>query len=782
MDINSIELLEFERIRDECSNLCMGPEGKSLLAEQSFETDYDELDHLLSMVSDFRTILTRADDFPASGYPDVSFLPVLEKEGMVLDGEQLAALGTIIRRGEKIKESIITWHSNLSRLSGLLSERAEGIPDLKCIAEMIFRELDESGAVRDDHPALKKIRSRLRNLHTQLVSASGAVMKADPSIWQMEGPVLREGRTVLPLKADYRGKIKGIIHETSSSGNTIYIEPFDMVELNNEKAVQESAYKNAIHAIVRDISKGIRHYYDDIVRFVQVLGYLDTLYARARYGMIHDCARAYSSDGDIILLKARHPHLGNSAVPIEVHLTGDTRVMIITGPNAGGKTVTLKTVGLLAMMNQFGLEIPAAEGSELPVFDDIYADIGDDQSISASLSTFSGHMKRIAAVLRFSTERSLVLLDELGAGTDPSEGSALAMSLLDTFLDIGSTVVVTTHHGIIKQFAYTRSRVMNASLAFDKDTLRPTYRVIEGLPGESHALDIAVSSGITEDLAERARELLDERKSDVSAAVEELEKRKRRLMTGEQELERKEFELREKQRDQNLAALRLKQREKELLQRERAETNRFLRESRKKLENLVREIREGELSKSKIKKSKDFINLLEQHAGEEERKIQEIRESEAETADYQPSAGDEVVVSGKPGTVLRQEKDGRWLVRVGSLRMSVQTSDMKPVVSGGDKKRVSVSYASTVDTSHAGYELDLRGMRLEEALLQLEKQIDSALLAGMTVFHVIHGSGEGILRRGVREYLKECPMVQDFEFSHPREGGFGKTIVRLKQS
>lgn len=782
MDQNSIELLEFELIRNECSSLCLGPEGRRQLAEQSFETDPNRLDRLLTPVCDFRTILTRADGIPSVTYPEVSFLSILEKEGRVLEGEQLAALGLFIRSGVRLKEFLVSQHEELSQLSGTLKDLVLALPEVKEVERIIFKELDKTGDVREDHPALAKIRSKLRNLHARLNAESGSVMKENASLWQMEGPVMREGRVVLPLKADYRGRIRGIIHETSASGNTIYIEPFEMVELNNEKAVQESAYKNLIHTVVRGISDRIRPFFYNLVGFVEQVGYIDTLYARARYGMIHDCSRARLSGGEVGLNQARHPHLGSRAVPIEVHLSGDTRAMIITGPNAGGKTVTLKTLGLLAMMNQFGLEIPAGEGSVLPVYDDIYADIGDDQSISASLSTFSGHMKRIASVLRYATADSLILLDELGAGTDPAEGSALGMAVLDTFINLGATVVVTTHHGVMKQFAYTRPGVMNASLAFDQDTLMPTYRVIEGLPGESHALEIAVKSGITEEVATRARTLMEDRKGDISSAVEELEKRKRNLMSAEDEFRRKEMDLREQKRSHDLNVLRVRQKEKELKEKEQLETNRFIRESRKELENLIREIREGELTREKTRKAKEFSVSLERRAEEEERKISELAEATAVQTDYEPAEGDEVMVSGKRGTVIRREKAGTFLVHIGSLRMSVSPEDMTPVRAGNGEKKVSVSYAGSLGGSKAEYEVDLRGMRLDEALLHLEKQVDSAVLTGLSIFNIIHGTGEGILRRGVHDFLKHCPAVKDYEFSHPAEGGFGKTIVRLKQS
>ncbi|MBN2049121.1 MAG: endonuclease MutS2 [Spirochaetales bacterium] len=780
MDLSTVELLEFQVIRRECASYCLSREGSDLLETQDFLSDPAALDELLTMVYDFRRILEGDLHFPVQGFPEVSFHTLLQKEGRVLEGAQLAGLGTFIRLSGALKDFLLQDRPSLPPSGEGLRTLAGKLPDLQAVPKRIFRELDEEGNLREDHPALKKIRSRLRRIHTELDSLTGGIMRQHPSFWQMEGPVLREGRAVLPLKAGFRGKIQGIVHETSSSGQTVYVEPFELVELNNEKAIEESALRNITHAVLRDISADLREFFPDIQRCIHTTARLDTIYARGVYGQKNRCRRAMRCGRNIHLIEARHPLLGSSAVPIELSLSGDKGVMIITGPNAGGKTVTLKTLGLLGLMNQFGLEIPAAEGSELPVFDDMYADIGDDQSISASLSTFSGHMKRIAAILRYSTEKSLILLDELGAGTDPGEGSALAMALLDTFLDSGATVVVTTHHGTLKQFAYTRKGVVNASLEFDRTNLMPTYRVIPGIPGESHGLEIAAKSGITGEIIQKAEAYLEDHRSDVSAAIEELEKRKRRIMTVEQELQKEEERRRLFQEELQERSEELRRREVELKERELSETNRFVRESRKELENLVRSLREGEVTRKKTAAVKEFKEHLEIKLAEEEQDLRELASTGHRKGTYIPQPGDDVLLSGKKGRIIRQEKDGRYLVMVGSLKIPAGPEELKPAPGGSGKVTVSYSHFASVEETR--YELDIRGMRLEEALLCLEKQLDGAVLAGLMQFNVIHGSGEGILRKGVHDYLRQSPVVGSFEFSHPSEGGFGKTIVRLKET
>ncbi len=366
---------------------------------------------------------------------------------------------------------------------------------------------------------------------------------ANRAYWQTTTPTQRDGRVVLPLKTQYKGRVQGIVHEMSSSGSTLFIEPLEVVEKNNAIVQEENLYRLEVRRILRELTAEVSRRASELDGFVGQVSALDTWLARARYAVLHDCRRADPHPDTVTLATARHPLLGSGVVPVSITVGGEQRVLIITGPNTGGKTVSLKTVGLLALMNQFGMEIPAGDGSALPLFHSIFADIGDEQSIQQSLSTFSGHVKNLSAIVQRAGARSLVLLDELGAGTDPQEGVALAMALLDHFMARGCIVMATTHHGILKNYGATRPGAQNASMGFDRDTLAPTYRILMGVPGESHALQIARRSGMPENVLRDAFSYLDDERTDISKLVSHLAERHQKLSVAEEEAKAREHEL-----------------------------------------------------------------------------------------------------------------------------------------------------------------------------------------------------------------------------------------------
>jgi DNA mismatch repair protein MutS2 len=449
----------------------------------------------------------------------------------------------------------------------------------------------------------------------------------------------------------------------------------------------------------------------------------------------------------------------------------------------------LKTLGLFILMHQFGMEIPASHGSSLPLVSGVYADVGDEQSIEESLSTFSGHMRRLSYIMSKADENSLVLLDELGGGTDPHEGAALAMAILDWFASKASMLVITTHLGVMKNYGYTRPGSLNASVTFDDETLRPTYHILQGIPGESHALEIASANGMSADLIETARTYLEGEESDVAAMIRELQETQNRLRDQENELKRMRTALEEERRQVDLKALRLRQKEIEIRENQFGDLRGYVRESRKFLENLVAELKSGPVNREQTRRVKSFIAELTEKEEEVSRKLDRDQESleaqleseapaEADTSeDRELNEGQEVLVGPhkKTGILVRKDKKGRWLVAVGTLKMTLSEKELTPVKPRTQK----VSVTSSSSGKYAVMELDLRGYRMEEALRLLEKQVDDALMAGLDQFSVIHGLGEGVLQKGVHDYLRHCPAVQKFQFAHPDQGGYGKTEVTL---
>ena len=798
LDRHSIELLEFDKIKDRVADLCFSGEGRDLCINKEILIEKDTLEKLLDMSGDLKRRIQSDKGLPHLSFPPiVHCFSLFEKEGTLLEAPQIADIGTYLVSAAKLK-AVLTKKSDES-YSEALAGKAD-YPDLKDLSRQIFSLFEADGSIREKQiPELVAIRKKIRETHRDIASISTLYLHDNSGIWQSDVPTQKDGRTVLPVKANFKGKVKGIVHEVSSRGATLFIEPYDLIEKNNNLVELENRYLQVVLKILREITAKLRDALPEIKDVVERVAFLDSLNARARYAVITNSNRAEILTRGLHLKGARHPLLEEKAIPIDLSLTEETKILIITGPNTGGKTVTLKTAGLFAMMNQFALEIPAEEGSGLPVFDNIWADIGDDQSIEASLSTFSGHMRRIAEIIEKSTANSLVLLDELGSGTDPAEGSSLGMAILDKLLVTGSQVLTSSHHGVMKNYGYTRKGAANASVAFDELTHKPTYRIIHGLPGESHAMDIAERNGLPTKLVKVARRYLEGDENEISRIIRELMDKQKELFLRQDDLEKKERALLGEQRKHDLSVHRVRQKEQELKKKGYGELSRFMTDSRKELENLVRELREGEITREKTRQVKNYLQRIEEKSTGVERSIDEVEavlSGSAVMGDGSKEWGKSRKVlntihegievfsgtKGRRGTVIRKERGGKWLVSVGSLRLAFKEEELRPVPPQKGEQKVGISISDVRRDHRPEFELDLRGKRLEDAIHSLELQIDRALMDGLLEFSVIHGMGEGVLQKGVHDYLRKCPGIQDFFFSHPEQGGFGKTIVRLDSS
>jgi DNA mismatch repair protein MutS2 len=812
MNEKTLALLEFDAVRGAVSLCALSGEAARVINESLPFSDGGAAAGLKRLVSAVLDRLNSGDTEPSGGIPAIGpLLPVLAVEGAVLDVEELYALGIFAERGEALGRWLRGGEGGAE-----LKELADGMPDCRAVPRAVFRVLDKDGKLRD-LPEFREIKRRIQTLTAELERAVARYTGDGESrrMLQSAVPSQRDGRTVLAVKANFRGRVKGIVHEVSATGQTLFVEPEDVVEKNNGILIERRRLDAEIRRVLRETTAAAAAFREDLALFHQRVVYLETLRARARYS--RDTRGRFAGDsGGLVLVKARHPLLGNSAVPIDFAMTGASggaggapgdagagggiRTVIITGPNTGGKTAALKTIGLFALMNQFGLALPAEEGTALPVFDGIYADIGDEQSLAQSLSTFSAHIANIAFITSCATARSLVLLDELGSGTDPQEGGAIALAVLDYLAGKGARTIVTTHHGALKNYGYTHSGVENASVEFDGKTLSPTYRVVMGIPGESRAVDIASRNGLAPAIVDRARSYLEDERSDVSALIAELKRKRLELDASQREALEMERRLREERRNADLRELRLRQRELELKRGDTGRFGLFLKESRRKLENLVREIKEGELSREKTLKVKEFLRELEDAARTEEAALdteetlfrEEQRRLEAAQGvsgapDAAAGAGAAIVPGAavlvgerrRGGRVIRAEKGG-WLVETGSLRMTVEEKDLVPAPPPAEEKTPLIGTAELSGSARARLELNLRGMRLEEALDALQRQVDAAILSGLGGFSVVHGKGDGVLQKGVHEYLAEQAQVADYYFSRPELGGFGRTEVILR--
>jgi len=820
-------LLEYPQIMDNVASHAASEEAASVIKFSHPVYDDSAEDTKKKVYALYLMIKLRSDE-PRSWLPSIGFLlPKIETQGIVLDLDETFAIGLFVERSMELikwlnREGTDTRERQEAAYSPLFSLLNE-IPDCSPAAAEIFKIIDREGNMRD-LPALRVIKKRISSLEKELNGTVSRYSSNDDYKRMLQSPVpsQRDGRAVIAVKINYRGRIPGIVHEVSGSGQTIFLEPLDVVEKNNEVLMEKRNLDAEIHKILRELTEKISIHAEKIRKLHERIIEIECLRARARYSLSIKGNFTYSvtmqqtgntnsntlntnSAQSLLLKQARHPML-KKPVPINIEMNNITRTLIITGPNTGGKTVALKTLGLLAMMNQSALALPLEEGSILPVFDGIYADIGDEQSINQSLSTFSSHITNISAITAEASEKSLVLLDELGSGTDPQEGGAIAMAVLDYLIEKKSRMIITTHHGILKHYGYTRPGVENASVEFDAHTLSPTYKIINGLPGESRAIDIAASNGLNQEIVASARKYIDDDKTDVSEMIKGLEQKQRELAGLEKISTIEHNKLKEEKRRTDLKELHLRQKEAELKRESLGKLQHFLNDSRKNLENLVRELKEGEIDREKTLKVKEFLNELGSYAETEskiltteERAIREqVLKSEKinteQKIEFAPGMEVLAGVSRQMGIIIRTDKkssrsvdaETSWLVEIGSLKMSFPESELIPVpqkasAKSNKKQKSFTAWAADYGSSNdVVYELKIRGMRFEEAMDAVRRQVDAAILTGLRTFAIVHGKGHGILRQGVHDFLRNHPAVADFHFSRPEVGGFGRTEVVLK--
>ena len=860
----TLQLLDFLRIRSSIAGCCLSQEGRNLVEQRFPQIDEGEITTLKATARQWMTFLESARPLPLTGWEPVEpITDILAVANSVLNQQELHTLAGFSSVAMQTAKSLLSAEKSLPIPQ--LADMARSIPDLSQIIQLIGRVLDKSGQLKD-LPELREIRGNIARIRREIDSAirrytSDTSLK---DVLQSDVPVLRSDRQVLAVRSGSRSRIRGIIHEVSQTGHTVYIEPEEVVRKNNELVQEEFALSAEIRRIFRELTASLAPFQQDILLAHHIMVQLDGAYGTARWAVNNKAifAKDLPPESQPRLLQARHPLLGEQAVPIDIVFPQGCRVLIITGPNTGGKTVSLKTLALFTLLNQCSFPIPAAEETALPLCSGVFADIGDEQSLDQSLSTFSGHMKNIGQMLEQSDGKSLILLDELGSGTDPQEGGAIAMAVLDKLIQQGDLVVVTTHHGVLKNYGYTHPTCTNASAEFDEKTLAPTYRIRAGIPGESRALDIARRNGLPAAIVDQATAYMEGQQADISAMITSLTQKHQEADKLAQDLKREQQSIRDKGRRVDLKELQLRQREQELSREDQREGRIFLSESRKMLENLVRELREGEISKAKTQSVKQFICQLDANIKEQEKKLesqeeqlqqdqlelekihgtaplappakagkkkrlknkdalalaraQDVTQAQEQGGNggagkkqlqqelqFQEGATVATIKGNRTGTILRQSGKGSWLVQVGGLKLTMKEKELRllqplevnpsqmveySLVEGESSSSVAHSLATPQNrsfvkdssTERPVLELRLLGMRCEEAIKALERQLDLATMQGLYHFSVIHGKGNGILQQAVHDYLSHYPGITDFHFARPEEGGTGKTYVSLE--
>ncbi len=776
MNEHTLRILDFQLITEEVKSYAWSEDGRRRIQSENFFTTRKELEEFRILVEEFHQLYEREQELPAFSFPEIEeIMRVAEKPGSQLEGIEIAQVLRYLRSAGTLK-------SLLLKQGGILKEEGEDLPDLGDLIKYVSRFLDPDGNLKEQEiPSLRSIGERIRHLRREIEKLTYGYLQ-NPGyrgFWQTDTPTLKDGRVVLPLNVNFRGKIRGVVHELSSRGATLFIEPLEIFEKNNQLVDEENEYQLEVGRILRELTGRITERSLEIQFLRDRISFLDSRQARAWYGKVHHCQFALLSEDQLFLHKARHPLLRGEVVPIDIEFPSG-KILVLSGPNTGGKTVALKTLGLLVLMNQFGMEIPALD-STLPLFDNVFADIGDEQSLTESLSTFSAHIRNLTEIYRSCTEHSLLLLDELGSGTDPEEGAALAMAFLERFQEKGVFLFGSTHLGEVKHFVFSHPGMMNASVEFDVKELKPTYRIVLGIPGPSYALEIAERCGAPYSVLELARSILQKGTSESQRLMEELFRQAQEYQTRLQEVKNLQEELKLREKDLEERERQLKLREIELRKQGIRELQSFLGEARKELEALVRELREGELEKEKIRKAQEFVQKVQATVSHQ----RDVREEEEErfirvSPSIKLSPGMEVRLRNhrQKGILVKQLKENLWEVSIGPLRMRIPEWEISEVLANPKPPQVSIEETFTVDTPRL--ELDVRGMRVDEALKAVEKQLDGAVLRGLKEFSIIHGKGEGILQKSIRDYLSRCPLVENFSFALPEAGGTGKTIVRMK--
>ncbi|MEK7442099.1 MAG: endonuclease MutS2, partial [Chloroflexota bacterium] len=817
MDTKYIQTLELPKILDRLAAYCAFSGGSSLARALTPTMDLNDATRRQQETTEARKLLSLKADVSIGGARDVRHYASDAVIGAVLLPIEILEIKNTLIAGRALKRTLSKLGDQFPRLAFI----AHGIDECPGVIESISKTIDERGEVMSSaSEKLASIRIELKRAHDRLMTKLQSIITSSQYSPMMQEALIteRDGRYVIPLKAEFKGKLRGVVHDQSSSGATLFLEPLATVDLNNEWRSLQLQEREEIRRILTELCKLIAEQALGIKHTVEALADLDLAFAKAKYAdelkatepLLKEIPNPKSPistlrvqspisrkhPGSVIKLRgARHPLLDPATVvPIDFLLDDQTYVVLITGPNTGGKTVSLKTVGLLALMSQCGLHIPAQSGSEISIFEGVYADIGDEQSIEQSLSTFSSHISNIIQILKTANQKSLVLLDELGAGTDPTEGSALARALLSYLLDIGATTVGTTHYPELKVYAHTTPGVINASVEFDLETLAPTYRLTIGLPGRSNAFAIATRLGLDNSIIHDAQQLMPVSDLEAEKLLDEIHR--------QHDLAHKERALAEAVRVDALALEAQLTRKLEMIEDERLKILESARaEAQREVEGIKEEAKE---LRRKLQHAASSVKAIKEVEAAVDGITDEIESKSPSTSSFKsvPSIdgkkrpirlGDQVYLSTlhTEGTVMSLTSSEAE-VQIGRMRVRAKLDDLQTI----EEKKLEVlnpksqnpnfqhptsNFQLPTSNSHPspGLEIDIRGQTVEEGLLNLERYLDSAYLAQLPWVRIIHGKGTGKLRQAVRDFLRASDIVISHENGAENEGGDGVTVARL---
>ncbi|UWG97810.1 endonuclease MutS2 [Dehalobacter sp. DCM] len=786
--------LDFGVIREKLMSICMLPGAKELAETLVPVADMDSVKALLRETDEGKALLRLNPLFTVRGSREIR--PYLERcdRGGMLNPEELLEIRDTLKTARRLRMTLMeSSGSGKDSYNDLysLKEIVQSILPQKDIEEDITRSVSEDGSIADRaSEELARLR-KTKGVSQQRIKESMDGILRNPAYQKMlqDNVITTRGdRYVVPIKLEYSSAFPGIVHDQSASGATVYIEPMSVVKLGNELREIQLKENREIQRILQQLTAKVAVRVADIANLYGALIKLDFILAKARLSEDMEAGSPILvNKQEVKLVKARHPLLTGAVVPISLELGLKYQFLIITGPNTGGKTVTLKTVGLMAVMLQSGLHIPVESDSRMGIFTRLYVDIGDEQSVEQSLSTFSAHMTNIVAITQEADDRSLVLLDELGAGTDPAEGAALAMAILSDLLERGCCGVATTHYGSLKAFAYNTPGAENASVEFDLETLKPTYRLLTGIPGRSNALLIARRLGLDHKILDKAREYISERDTKENDLLENLEDTQREIELKKRRVEEEQLKAERKATELKKKNLELEEKYEEILNRAKEEAVEIIRQTRLEADSIIKDIKEAQKKERREQQAaleQSRSSLKELSGKVYEGRTTGNRKSSLKPEQIEPGQAVYIPNLRQKGQILkRPDNNNEVLIQTGIMKVSVPLAEIRLVDETRKPEHFEKTLKGTLGLNKAlnlRSEIDLRGNLVEEALILLDKYMDDAVITGINQISIIHGKGTGALRAGIHQFLKRHPHVASYRLGEFGEGDSGVTIVALK--
>lgn len=789
----SVHTLELLRVLEQLADQAVSAEAKSRALKLRPETDLETVSQMQKETSDAKRLIGMFGAPAFAGIRDVKGALQRADMGGSLNLRELLDIAMLLNTARRVRGYL----DENGRVETCLHSRFDALSANKYLEEMINTSILSEDEVADQASTeLADIRKKIRAANAKIREVLQHMISSPSHAKHLQEAIItqRSGRYVIPVKSEYKNDVGGMVHDVSATGATVFIEPASVVKINNDLRELAGKEQREIERILAMLSAEVSAYSESIGQDYDILVALDLLFAKAKLSYAQNADEPELNDrGEVLLKEARHPLLNaKKTVPVTVRLGRDFDTLVITGPNTGGKTVTLKTVGLLTLMAECGLHVPARSGSKLAVFETVYADIGDEQSIEQSLSTFSAHMVNIVEILKTADHRSLVLFDELGAGTDPVEGAAIAVAIIQYAMALGAKLAVTTHYTELKSFALTTNRVENASCEFDVETLQPTYKLLIGVPGKSNAFAIAHRLGLEDHIIDAARELVDSENQQFDKILQKLEEKRTALeqeLNAAEELRRENEALNRKAREYDAQIEKERERAHERAQ---AEAEEVLKEARRAADKVFDEIdalRKAQKKKEDVQRINEARASLRGALNEGERKLGAGKQSKripAEPLKRPLRVGDtvELLAYGTRGTVLTlPDKDGNLRVQAGVLKVTTKLSEIRFVENAENQsaKKIVERSRAALRNQQMSNELDLRGMASDEAIMELDRYLDQVFLAKLGTVRIIHGKGTGVLRAAVQSHLRKHPHVKGFRIGTFGEGENGVTVVEIRQ-